>query len=72
MGIPMFDRLGAAHLVSLGYRGTRDLIFTIGNLFLAETHEPDPDTWRHAQGVARHGDTPSETDQLATASTGWR
>jgi len=34
-GFPLFDRLGAAHRISVGYRGTRDLIFEIGNLFLA-------------------------------------
>lgn len=63
MGIPMFDRLGAAHLVSVGYRGTRNLIFDIGNMFMANGHEPDPDTWRHAQGVTGHGGTPAETSQ---------
>jgi nitrogenase molybdenum-iron protein NifN len=46
MGLPMFDRLGAAHRVSVGYKGTRDLIFDIGNIFLASAHEPDPNTWR--------------------------
>jgi len=45
-GLPMFDRLGAAHEVSVGYRGTRDLIFDIGNLLIASAHEPDPDSWR--------------------------
>lgn len=45
MGIPMFDRLGAAHRVSVGYRGTRDLIFEIGNLFLASAHEVTSETW---------------------------
>jgi nitrogenase molybdenum-iron protein NifN len=34
-GFPVFDRLGAAHRLSVGYRGTRDLIFDIGNLFIA-------------------------------------
>jgi nitrogenase molybdenum-iron protein NifN len=67
MGIPTFDRLGAGHLVSVGYRGTRDLVFAIGNLFLAEPHEPNPNTWR---GAAGHDDTPVETHQLADA--GWR
>jgi nitrogenase molybdenum-iron protein NifN len=33
-GYPVFDRLGAAQRVSVGYRGTRELIFTIANLFL--------------------------------------
>jgi nitrogenase molybdenum-iron protein NifN len=45
-GLPIFDRLGAAHKVSVGYRGTRNLIFEIGNIFMAEVHEPKPDDWR--------------------------
>ncbi len=51
MGLPMFDRIGAAHETSVGYRGTRDLIFKIGNLFIDQIHEPTPDTWRgeHAE-----------------------
>jgi nitrogenase molybdenum-iron protein NifN len=44
-GLPMFDRLGAAHELSVGYRGTRELIFKIGNLFLANGHEANLDTW---------------------------
>ena len=45
MGMPMFDRLGAAHQLSVGYRGTRRLIFDIGNIFLASGHENHPDSW---------------------------
>jgi nitrogenase molybdenum-iron protein NifN len=45
IGIPVFDRLGAGHQVTVGYRGTRDLIFTVGNLFMANGHEPGPETW---------------------------
>ncbi len=45
MGIPMFDRLGSAHRLSVGYRGTRGLIFEIGNMFLASGHENHPDSW---------------------------
>jgi nitrogenase molybdenum-iron protein NifN len=45
MGLPTFDRLGAAHRLSVGYRGTRDLIFEIGNVFLANAHEHTPATW---------------------------
>ncbi len=52
LGLPMFDRLGAAHRVSVGYRGTRDLVFDIGNLFIASAHEPDADDWRRAAGHA--------------------
>lgn len=51
MGLPMFDRIGAAHELSVGYRGTRDLIFKIGNIFIDQIHEPTPDSWRgdHAE-----------------------
>jgi nitrogenase molybdenum-iron protein NifN len=47
MGLPMFDRLGAAHEVSVGYRGTRNLIFAIGNMFIERAPEPTPDSWNH-------------------------
>ncbi len=46
MGLPMFDTLGAGHLVSVGYRGSRDLIFAIGNLLMAQGHAPTPESWR--------------------------
>ncbi len=39
MGFPVFDRLGTAHRVSVGYRGTRELLFEIGNLLI--DHQPD-------------------------------
>ncbi len=53
-GLPIFDRLGAAHKLSIGYRGTRNLIFEIGNMFLAEVHEPTPDSWRFPHGETEH------------------
>ncbi|MEK7391621.1 MAG: nitrogenase iron-molybdenum cofactor biosynthesis protein NifN [Fibrobacterota bacterium] len=55
MGIPMFDRLGAAHQVTVGYKGTRDLVFRIGNMFLADEHAAGPDTWRQAIPVTENG-----------------
>ncbi|PZA11532.1 nitrogenase iron-molybdenum cofactor biosynthesis protein NifN [Rhodopseudomonas palustris] len=61
MGLPMFDRLGAAHQVVVGYRGTRDLIFAIGNLFIANIKEPDVNSWRSASA------RPDQTDAPATA-----
>jgi len=45
IGIPVFDRLGAGQQVTVGYRGTRDLIFDVGNLLMANMHEPTPGTW---------------------------
>jgi nitrogenase molybdenum-iron protein NifN len=54
-GFPMFDRLGAGHQLSVGYRGTRDLIFTIANLIIADhedNRQPTPETWRTAGAAA--------------------
>jgi nitrogenase molybdenum-iron protein NifN len=45
IGIPIFDRLGAGQQVTVGYRGTRNLIFDVGNLLMANAHEPTPETW---------------------------
>ncbi len=52
-GLPMFDRLGAGHQLSVGYRGTRGLIFEIGNLFLAHPHEVDPGQWQLPEASLR-------------------
>ncbi|MGD0098629.1 MAG: nitrogenase component 1, partial [Terracidiphilus sp.] len=51
VGIPVFDRLGAGQQVTVGYRGTRNLIFEVGNLLMANAHEPTPETWlpKHQQ-----------------------
>lgn len=45
VGIPSFDRLGNAHRVSVGYRGTRNVAFEIGNIFLAHGHAHHPGDW---------------------------
>jgi nitrogenase molybdenum-iron protein NifN len=63
VGFPMFDRLGAGHLMSIGYRGTRDLIFTLANLVIADredNRQPTPDTWRDAwhETVGAQPDSP--------------
>lgn len=42
MGFPVFDRLGAGHRVSVGYRGTRELLFDIGNIFIEQGGDPQP------------------------------
>jgi nitrogenase molybdenum-iron protein NifN len=59
LGIPMFDRLGAGHKLSVGYRGARDLIFTVANLLIAdreENHQVTPDTW-YASPAKSAGDS---------------
>ncbi|MDD4885984.1 MAG: nitrogenase iron-molybdenum cofactor biosynthesis protein NifN [Thiomonas sp.] len=45
IGMPLFDRLGNAHTVNVGYRGTRNLVFDIGNLLIAQTPHHAPDHW---------------------------
>ncbi|MBB4258192.1 nitrogenase iron-molybdenum cofactor biosynthesis protein NifN [Bradyrhizobium sp. CIR3A] len=64
MGFPMFDRLGAGHQISVGYRGTRNLIFDIANLVIAhreENDQPTPDRWRTAAGLSRYSGYRSPT-----------
>lgn len=66
MGIPMFDRLGSAHRLSVGYRGTRGLIFEIGNMFLASGHENHPGSWPlPAADKASHADAEVITQAVA-------
>jgi len=57
IGIPVFDRLGAGQQLSVGYRGTRDLIFEVGNIFMDRVHEPTPETWMP---------TPQHSQELVT------
>ena len=65
-GLPTFDRLGVAHKVTVGYRGTRDLIFEVGNVFMEQLHAHEqhvtpasvrPDL--HRPGPAPAVDTPA-------------
>jgi nitrogenase molybdenum-iron protein NifN len=42
MGFPIFDRLGVQHRCSVGYGGTRELIYELANLFMAQMHEHAP------------------------------
>ncbi|RZI42973.1 nitrogenase iron-molybdenum cofactor biosynthesis protein NifN [Herbaspirillum sp. HC18] len=61
-GTPQFDRLGAGHRLSVGYRGTRGLIFDIGNMFLANAHENHPDSWALPRAAAdTSGQEPAES-----------
>ncbi len=48
IGLPIFDRLGAAHIVTVGYQGTRDLIFAIANMLIAHRevhHDVNQASW---------------------------
>jgi nitrogenase molybdenum-iron protein NifN len=65
LGIPMFDRLGAGHKLSVGYRGARDLVFQVANLLIEahEHHAVTPETWRRPWD-----DAPAQADGAAIAT----
>jgi nitrogenase molybdenum-iron protein NifN len=69
-GIPTFDRLGAAHRVSVGYRGTRNLIFEVGNVFMEQLEHHE----RHVNSPAGPAELgprrPAETPVDAPAVAG--
>ena len=49
LGFPIFDRLGNGHRCTIGYGGTTQLLFEIGNIFLEsdENHAHDQvHAWR--------------------------
>jgi len=56
LGFPIFDRIGNAHRVMVGYRGTRQFIFEVANLMMAHIPHAEPETWplpEAAQRVAK-------------------
>ena len=51
IGFPVFDRLGAMHRCTAGYRGTRDLIFEVANIFQSELHAHGPEDFAGARPI---------------------
>jgi nitrogenase molybdenum-iron protein NifN len=45
LGIPTFDRIGNAHICHVGYRGTRNFVYEVGNLLMAQIPHHGPDHW---------------------------
>ncbi|MGC4078399.1 MAG: nitrogenase iron-molybdenum cofactor biosynthesis protein NifN [Rubrivivax sp.] len=45
LGIPMFDRIGNAHVRMVGYRGTRDFVNAVGNALIECIAHHGPDDW---------------------------
>jgi len=45
LGIPMFDRVGNAHVCHVGYRGTRRLVCDVANLMIEQIPHHGPDDW---------------------------
>jgi nitrogenase molybdenum-iron protein NifN len=48
VGFPIFDRLGAQHRCSVGYRGTRELLYELANVFMAQMREHAPEDFPEA------------------------
>jgi nitrogenase molybdenum-iron protein NifN len=45
LGIPMFDRIGNAHKCYVGYRGTRNLVYEVGNVLIEQIPHHGPGDW---------------------------
>ncbi len=45
IGIPMFDRVGNAHICHVGYRGTRRFVCEVANTMLQHLPHHGPDDW---------------------------
>ena len=45
LGFPVFDRLGATHRLSVGYRGAMETLFRLANVVWSRDPENRPDTW---------------------------
>ncbi|WP_424194814.1 nitrogenase iron-molybdenum cofactor biosynthesis protein NifN [Ampullimonas aquatilis] len=45
MGFPIFDRVGNSHIMTVGYGGTRALIFDMANFLMAHIWHGEPDSW---------------------------
>lgn len=50
-GFPVFDRLGPMHRCTVGYRGTRNLIFEVANIMLSGLHSHAPEDFVHAKPI---------------------
>ncbi|KIE58886.1 nitrogenase molybdenum-cofactor biosynthesis protein NifN [Methylacidiphilum kamchatkense Kam1] len=46
IGLPMFDRVGAAHRLSVGYRGSRNILFEITNLLIEQEEKKEEEKER--------------------------
>jgi nitrogenase molybdenum-iron protein NifN len=45
VGIPTFDRIGNAHVCHVGYVGTRNLVYEVGNVLIEQIPHHGPGDW---------------------------
>ena len=73
IGLPLFDRVGNSHRLSVGYRGSRNLIFDVANLLIEHMPHNEPDSWplpEDSLRAARGIDVPlPESQAIEEAST---
>lgn len=55
VGFPVFDRLGIQHRCSVGYHGTRQVLYDLANLIASKHHEPSPKDFEAMEGVTHVG-----------------
>jgi nitrogenase molybdenum-iron protein NifN len=58
LGIPTFDRIGNAHKCYVGYRGTRQFVYEVGNVFMDQITHYHPGDWPLGEAAlaAAHGE----------------
>jgi len=69
IGMPIFDRIGNSHRISVGYRGTRDTIFEIANLLAEHRPHAGPRSWplpEQSLQAARVQNPPAPSPTLST------
>lgn len=67
IGLPVFDRIGNAHRLSVGYRGTCNLIFEIGNLLIEHLPHRHPESWPLPEAALRAAAPPVVTAAQETS-----
>ena len=70
-GLPLFDRIGNAHVLSVGYRGTRNLVYALGNQFIDQIPHHGPNDWPlspAARAAARGESVAAIAPAIAAAS----
>ncbi|MFM6004635.1 MAG: nitrogenase component 1, partial [Sphaerospermopsis kisseleviana] len=50
LGIPIYDRLGNGLFTKVGYRGSMDVLFGIGNLFIEHEEALMMNQWKQVMG----------------------
>jgi len=62
LGIPTFDRIGNAHKCYVGYRGTRNLVYEVGNQFVEMIPHHGPDDWPLSEAALAAARPPAFVD----------